>query len=211
MTLPFPDIHIYQFDTSEIASPSGTRHIEGGNFAFVRRVSLGCLNYGGVGTSGVLNFGEISINLTNPQSEFTSDVVALVFRLASSGVGISNMRLHLSDETALTQPAADFGTQQAFVQMTASGSIWQHNPLLPSGAGTQLTTSVPLQNVFRQDGAIFLAETQDRDVSEFVYINIVAPIDYPIGDYGVCGSGLLRFNFLFDYWDSEQFLQFGEP
>lgn len=211
MTLPFPDIHIYQYDTSEIASPSGTRHIEGGNFAFRRRVGLGCINYGAIGTSGVLDFGEISINLTSPTSDFTSDVTAITFRLASSGVGISSMRLYLSDDSALTGPASDVGVPPAFVQMTASGSIWVHNPLLPSGAGTKLTTTVPLPNVFRQDGAIFLAETQDRDASEFVYLNLVTPVDFPVGDFGVCGSGLLRFNFVFDYWDSEQFLQFGEP
>lgn len=210
MTLPFPDIHIYQFDTSEIASPSGVRHIEEGSFAFVRRVGLGCLNYAGLGTSGVMDFGDIGINLINPQSSFTSEVVALIFRLAGSGVGISNMRLHLSDNSALTGPATDVGIPPAFVQMTNSG-IWQPNAQLPSGAGTQLTISVPSQNVFRQDGKTFLVEAQDRDVSQFIYLNVVVPIDFPVGDFGICGSGLLRFNFVFDYWDGEQFLQFGEP
>jgi hypothetical protein len=211
MTLNFPDIHIYQFDTSEIASPSGNRHIEDGSFAFVRRVGLDCLTYSGAGTSGTLGFGEINVDLTNPKSHSESDVIALVFRLASSGVGISDMRLYLTDNTALTEPAADVGVPSAFVQMATSGNIWAHNPLLPSGAGTQLTTSIPSTNIRRQDGKIYLTGLQDRDVSEFVYMNLVVPIGFPVGIFGVCGSGLLRFNLLFDYWDSEQFIQFGEP
>lgn len=209
--IEFPDIHIYQYDTSEIASPSGTRHIEGGSFAFLRRVGLGCANYGDVGTSGVLDFGPVIVDLANPQSSFVSDVTAITFRLATSGTGVSSLRLHLSDNTALTQPAADVGVPSAFIQIATSGGTWQPNPLLPSGAGTQLTTSVPATNVLRQDGANFMAELQDGDASEFVYMNLVVPIDFPTGDYGVCGSGLLRFNLLFDYWDSEQFLQFGGP
>jgi len=212
MSIPFPDIHIYQFDTNEIASPSGKRHIEGGSFAFVQRVGLGCVSYTTTGTSGTLNFGDIEVNLAEPRSHYESDPIALVFRLASSGVGISNMRLYLSDDTALTQPAADVGVPPAFVQMTTSGNIWAYNGVLPSGAGIQLTTTAPVnRNVFRQDGNGFLAGLQDNDVSAFVYLNLVVPINFPLGDFGPCGSGLVRLNFTFDYWNSEQFLQFGEP
>lgn len=211
MSLPFPDIHIDQYDTSEIASPSGQRHIEGGSFAFRRRVSLGCLTYGAVGTSGSMQFSDVKINVASPQSEYASKVTALVFRLASSGVGISNMRLYLSDNDALTQPAADVGAPPAFVQGTSSGT-WQPNALLPSGAGVILGTSpASALAVLRQDGEGYLTGAQDRDVSQFVYLNLIVPVDFPRGNFGVCGSGLLRFNFIFDYFDAEQFLQFGEP
>lgn len=211
MSLPFPDIHIYQYDTSEIASPSGSRHIEGGGFAFIRRIALGCISYGAVGTSGTMSFNDITINVADPISEYASRVEALVFRLASSGVAIANMRLYLTDNDALTQPAADVGAPPAFVQMTVSGT-WQPNALLPSGAGTILTTSVPgSQSIFRQDGKSYLAEILDRDASQFVYLNLIVPIDFPLGHFGICASGSLRFNFIFDYFDSEQFLQFGEP
>ena len=211
MTLPFPDIHIYQYDTSEVASPSGQRHIEGGSFAFRRRVGLGCLTYGAVGTSGTMMFDDIKINVAAPQSEYASRVAALTFRVAKSGVGISNMRLYLTDNDALTQPAADVGSPPAFVQVTSSGT-WQPNALLPSGTGDVLATSLAGAHVVRrQDGEGYLAATSDKDVSQFVFLNLVVPIDFPKGNFGVCGSGLLRFNFVFDYFDAEQFLQFGEP
>jgi hypothetical protein len=210
MILPFPDIHIYQFDTGEVADPSGTRNIEGGSFAFVRRVGLNCSTYSGSGTSGTMQFETIVADAVTPASHHISPVSALLFRLNASGVGISNMTLYLVDQTGLTLPAAYYGLPSAFIQMTASG-IWQPNCTLPSGAGTRLSTVVPSQNIYRQDGKLYLAGEQDKDVSQWVYLNVVIPHGFPNGDFGACGSGQVRFAFAFDYWDSEQFLQFGDP
>lgn len=209
--IPFPDIHIYQFNTSEIADPSGTRHIEGGSFAFVKRVGLNCGDYSGAGTSGILDFGRIRINTAAPSDPIASDVIALIIRLASSGVGIANMRLYLTDQTALTRPALDVGKPSPFVQMIPSG-IWQPNPTLPSGAATRLTNIIgKTANFNRQDGKSYIAASEDRDVSQYIYMNMIIPYGFPLGAFGSCGSGLLRFGIAFDYFKSDEFLRFGEP
>jgi len=38
----FPIIRVFEWDTSEIASPVGQRHLAGGSFAFKQIVSSGC-------------------------------------------------------------------------------------------------------------------------------------------------------------------------
>lgn len=211
MAFIFPDIHVYQFDTSEISDPSGSRHIEGGSFAFVQRVGLNCSIYSGPGTSGTLDFGPIRIDPNNYPDYVNTEVIALVFRVATSGTGVSNMRLYLTDRTALTLPAAYVGRPPGFVQIASSG-IWQPNSVLPSGAGTTLGVTVPsIHNIKRQDGKTYMAASEDQDVSEYVYMNVVLPNSFPLGAFGVCGSGLLRFGLVFDYFESESFLQFGEP
>ena len=84
--------------------------------------------------------------------------------------------------------------------------------LLPSGAGTRLTRAVPsLPNINRQDGGNALLGEDDLNSSEFVYMNLVIPFNFPIGTFGICGSGNLRFGFSFNYWSNDYILEFGEP
>jgi hypothetical protein len=64
---------------------------------------------------------------------------------------------------------------------------------------------------FRQDGTAGLAGQDDLNSSEFVYLNLVMPLGSPLGDYGVCGSGLLRFGLVFNYWCNDFNIQFGGP
>jgi hypothetical protein len=195
-----PLIHFYEYDVSEVASPIGLRHIEGAGFAFEQRLALGCQTYTGIGTSGTLNFGELQFDFSAPVSHVESDVQAVIMRIANSGFVLTNMRLYLTDDTAL-RVARDAGLDPAFVQYTTSG-IWQPNALLPSGAGTRLSTTIPAtQNLFRQDGNSRIDRNDDHDVSQFIYMNIVAPLGIPLGTFGVCGSGLLRFAVQYDYFE----------
>lgn len=182
-----PNLVWYQFDTTEVADPSGSRHIEGGSFAFQKVVSSG------ICVSG-LAFPTVTIDLSaGVQDSYISRPVALIFRLNSvtSGSGINDFRFYLSKDTALR---GDNNQPFAFVQMTASG-IWQPNCSLPSGVGTKFNLNeIPASpNVLRQDGKLFINGTGDSQVSQYIYINVVVPSRYPLGTYGICGSGDLEF------------------
>ncbi len=194
----FPIIQFYEFDVAEIADPAGTRHIEGGSFAFRQRLALGCQTYTGVGTSGTLIFEDVKINAS--ESHVESKVAAVIARLATSGIIMTNMRLYLFDDSVV-QASKDQGLDPILVQFAVSG-IWQPNGLLPSGAGQSLSTTPPASpNVFRQDGVNLINGEQDADVSQYMYINIAVPNGTPLGNFGACGSGLLTFGFLYDFYN----------
>jgi hypothetical protein len=96
------------------------------------------------------------------------------------------------------------------MQFAPSGSNWRFNLEMPSGIFSRLTTSIPtFQNVFRQDGSNGLLAEDDANSSEFIYLNIVIPLGHPLGSYGVCGSGLLRFGLVFNYYSNAFALGFG--
>lgn len=84
--------------------------------------------------------------------------------------------------------------------MAVSG-IWQPNCSLPSGIGTRMTAGeIPaFANVLRQDNKIFIEGIGDLEVSQYIYLNIVVPSIYSLGDFGICGSGNLRFSLLYNY------------
>ena len=199
MVLPGPPIiEIFEYDTAEVASPVGSRHIEGGGFAFVQRVSFGCQVYSGPGTSGTLIFRDVKFNPSSPVSHINSKVSALVFRMATSGARLSDLKLFLSQGSALSG-SRNVGLDPAIVQYVASG-VWQPNPIWTSGIVSRLPSVVPsVPNIFRQDGQNIIDGNGDVDVSQFMYMSLVVPMGYPIGTYGICGSGLLRFGVVYDY------------
>lgn len=210
----FPIIRIFEWDTAEIASPSGTRHIPGGSFAFKQMVGSGCsnsnpLNVGA--TSGNIGFS-VRFDLTDGQSSshVASKPTAITFNLAASGTAISDMKLFLTDDSAF-QASQDQGMDRAFMQYAPSGSLWRYNLSLPSGSVRRIPTSVPVSaNIFRQDGGNALVGQDDSNSSEFVYLNIVVPQGTAAKTYGVCGSGLLRLALVFNYWSNDFILEFGD-
>lgn len=209
----FPIVEIFEYDTAEIADPGGLRHIAGGSFAFRQKVSLGCsvATPGVQSTSGVLRFESLRFDSGNLTSHIESKVTAITFHLAASGTAISNMRLYIVDNTALMAGPGDTGTEPARLQFAVSG-IWQPNSTLPSGITGELPTSVPSDsNVARQDGTPTLFNTDDRNASQYVYMNVLVPLGFPLGTFGVCGSGLLRLGLVFDYYSDEYIFEFGEP
>lgn len=212
-----PVVRIFEWDTAEIVSPQGTRTTPGGSFAFKQIVSSGCETADPnlpATTSGIIAFEKTRFDITegtaNLPSHIESKVTALTFNLANSGVAISDMRIYLINESAL-QGSVTFNQDPGFVQFAASGSSWIPNAILPSGAGTRLTTTVPIsRNVKRQNGGNALVGNDDQNSSEFVYMNVVLPLGYPLGNFGVCGSGILRFGLIFNYWSNDYILQFGD-
>ena len=212
----FPVIRVFEWDTSELASPVGNRTSPGGTFAFKQIVASGCStadpNNAG-GSSGTLIFANTRFDLTNLPlpSHLESNVTAITFNVAHSGTAISDLRLFLADDSAF-QGSADQGLDRAFIQYSPSGSNWLPNVVMPSGSVNRLPLTVPiLQNVFRQDGNQGLVGEDDANSSEFVYLNMVLPLGSPLGTYGVCGSGLLRIGLIFNYWNNDFILQFGDP
>lgn len=211
----FPVIRVFEWNTSEIASPVGNRTLPGGAFAFKKIVSSGCQTAdpnNASATSGVLMFENTKFDLTSTpfQSELVSKVTAITFNLAASGTAISDLRLYLVDDSAF-QASQDQGLDRAFMQYAPSGSQWLPNLTLPSGSVEKIPFTVPAnQNVFRQDGANALVGEDDQNSSEFVYLNIVVPLGTPFGSFGVCGSGILRLGLVFNYWNNDFILEFGD-
>lgn len=203
----FPIVRVFEWNTSEVASPVGSRTTPGGAFAFKQIVASGCEmadpNFP-ASTSGTLIFEDVKFDLTNLPlpSHLASKVTAITFNLAASGTAISDLRLYLVDDSAF-QASRDEGLDRGFMQYAPSGSLWRPNLLLPSGSVQRLPTVVPtLPNVRRQDGGQALVGEDDSNSSEFVYLNIVLPLGTPLGPFGVCGSGLLRLALVFNYWSN---------
>jgi hypothetical protein len=208
-----PLIRVFAWDVAEISSPVGNRTNPGGSFAFKYMVASGCMTADPLNpatTSGTLLFEGTKFDLTNLPlpSHLTSKPACITFNIANSGVGVSDMRLFLIDNSAM-RVGVWHGAGSGIVQIHQGGSSWLYNFTMPSGAYPALTTSIPsLPNVRRQDGAPGLAGQDDLNSSEFVYLNLIIPLGFPLGNFGVCGSGLLRFGLTFNYWSNDYLLSF---
>jgi hypothetical protein len=195
-----PIVRFFEWDTAEIADPVGTRHLEGGSFAFKQRVARGCFTYSGVGTSGTLQFEGTSFDVASQPSHIESKVTAVSISLGTSGVAISNMRVYLKDDSGLLA-SKDQGLDPAIIQYTASG-IWQPNAVLPSGIAPKLSTVIPVNpNLSRHDGFAGLEGQDDVNASQYAYMNVLIPFGAPLGTYGICGSGRISIGLTFDYFD----------
>ena len=210
----FPIIRVFEWNTSEVASPVGSRTTPGGAFAFKQIVASGCQMANPnqpASTSGTLLFEDVRFDLTNLPlpSHLASKVTAITFNLAASGTAISDLRLYLVNDSAF-QASQDEGLDRGFMQYAPSGSLWLPNLTLPSGSAQRVPTTIPtLPNVRRQDGAQALIGEDDSNSSEFVYLNIVLPLGTPLGPFGVCGSGILRLALVFNYFSNAFVLGFG--
>jgi len=187
-----PGLTWYQFDTTELSNPSGERHIEGGAFAFERAIASGTCASG-------MAFPQITMEVPGYADHYVSRPVAVIFRLSTiaSGSGIADMRFYLTEDAALS---GDGNEPKAFVQIAVSGQ-WLPNCTMPSGANDKMYKNVipAVANVSGQAGQFAIEGTNDNFVSQYIYMNVVVPSRYPVGDYGICGSGQLRFCLLYDY------------
>jgi hypothetical protein len=214
MTTVFPFLRIHEWNIGENSSPVGVRNVPAGSPAFKQIISVDCetsdpLNLSS--TSGTLLFEDTKFEVFGAsQSHLESRVAAITVHVVTDTVAIGNLKLYLQNDSAF-QASQDEGLDRAFIQFTTSG-IWQPGALLPSGAGVKLETFIPNNpNVFRQDGALALVNTNDFNSSQFIYMNLVSPLGTPLGTYGICGSGLVTFCLGFDYWCNDFILEFGDP
>jgi hypothetical protein len=208
-----PFFKIFEWDTAELSNPSGFRHLVGGTFAFRSVISEGCSEYSpnnAANSSGILNFQNTKFDLSDAvPSHLESKVSALTLHLMTSGIAVGNIRMFLVNDSGL-RATESVGQDPAFIQFTTSG-IWQPNGVLPSGVGTRLSTTVPeFASVRRQDGYGLIRGENDRNASEFIYMNVVIPWGHPLGTYGACGSGVIKVAFTFDYHSNDYIIDFGE-
>lgn len=208
-----PLIRVFAWDVAEIASPVGNRTNPGGAFAFKYMVASGCKTADPLNpstTSGTLMFEGTKFDLTAPTYPpyLESKPACITFNIANSGVGVSDMKLFLIDDSCLKAGIWN-NCGSGFIQIYQGGSSWLYGLTMPSGSYPRLTTSIPsYPNVMRQDGIAGLIGQDDVNSSEFVYLNLIIPFGFPLGGFGVCGSGLLRFGLVFNYWSNDYTLTF---
>ncbi len=194
LTVPVPTIRFSSWDNTELADPVGTRHLVSGAFAYDKELGLGCSN--------AMSFNNLKLSLTN-EDPFVGSAVAVVNvsvpnfgTLQASGLSaVYNMRLWLpsGSGTAIASSAAS-------LQFITSG-VWIPNLSFPSGFGQVMLTSLPTQfNLRRIDGQSALVSFNDANVSEWIYMRLFLDRDFPVGTYGICGSGLLRPRLTFDFY-----------
>ena len=189
-----PEIRFSSWDNSELADPVGTRHLVSGAFAYDKQIGVGCDN--------AMAFGNLRLTLGNNTPFASSDVAVVNFTfpnfgdLQSSGIStITNFRLWLpsGSGTVLDLPGSH-------LQFQTSG-VWTPNFTFPSGAGQQLESTVPSQfNVRRIDGIPGIDSFNDANVSEWIYMRLFLDADFPVGTYGVCGSGTFRLRLTYDFY-----------
>lgn len=192
--VPFPSIQFSTWDNTELADPSGTRHLVSGAFAYDKLVGLGC--------GLAMAFNELLLNAGENEPFASSNVAVLniavpnIGELQSSGLtGIYNMKMWIPAGSGSV-----IDTPGAHLEFFTSG-LWVPNVDFPSGHGQEFLRTLPTQfNVRRQDGNNELVGYQDTQVSEYIYMRMFLDERFPVGTYGVCGSGSLRPRLTFDFY-----------
>jgi len=192
--VPFPDIQFSSWRNSELADPIGTRHLVSGAFAYDKLLDKGCAD--------ALTFNNLVLDAAGNQPFVASDVAVInvsvpnLGELQASGLSsVYNMRLWIpaGSGTVLDLPGIHLQFQ------TLPG--WVANFVFPSGAGEPFMTTLPTQfNLRRITGENEITSFNDEHVSEFVYIRLFLDADFALGDFGICGSGLLRPRLTFDFY-----------
>lgn len=193
MSIPFPIIRFASWDASE-TDPVGSRHIESGAFAYDKTVGLGC--------DAALAIDGLRLNLTTGDTFVESDVAVLNFafpnfgELTASGITtINNIRMWLpaGSGSVLDVPGISLQYQ--------TSQTWIQNPSFPSGAGNEFPTTIPgSSNIRRIDGSEAITSFNDANVSEWIYLRVFMDANFPVGTYGICGSGLLRPRLTYDFF-----------
>jgi len=82
-----------------------------------------------------------------------------------------------------------------------TSGVWVPNVSFPSGHGQEFSSILPDGfNVRQVDGRNEITSYTDSEVSEYVYMRMFVDVNFPIGTFGICGSGLLRPRLTFDFY-----------
>ena len=192
--VPFPDIQISSWNNAETADPIGTRHLVSGAFAYDKLVGLGC------GLS--MAFNNLKLNAGANEPFASSDVAVVNFsvpnmgELQASGLSaIYNLRFWIPSGSG-----SIIDTPGAHLEFFTSG-VWVPNAVFPSGHGQPFLRTLPTQfNVTKHDGRNELTSFSDDQVTEYVYMRMFIDDRFPLGTFGVCGSGSLRPRLTFDFY-----------
>lgn len=194
VNVPFPQIQFSSWNNSELADPIGTRHLPSGAFAYEKLIGIGC--------GLAMAFNGLVLNAGANQPYASSDVAVIniavpnMGELQSSGLNaIYNMKLWIP-----TGSGTVIETPGAHLEFFTSG-VWVPNVSFPSGHGQQFQSTLPSQfNVRRQNGNAEIEGYEDTQVSEYIYMRLFLDERFPVGTFGICGSGLLRLRLTYDFF-----------
>jgi hypothetical protein len=192
--VPFPVIQFSTWDNSELADPIGTRHLVSGAFAYDKLVGLGC------GLS--MAFNNLQLDAVAGEPFVGSEVAVMnisvsnMGELQASGLNaVYNMKLWI--------PAGSgsiIDTPGSHLEFFTSG-LWVPNVNFPSGHGQTFLRTLPTQfNVRQHAGRAELTSYSDDETSEYIYMRMFLDADFPLGTFGICGSGSLRPRLTFDFY-----------
>lgn len=192
--VPFPVIQFSTWDNTELADPIGTRHLVSGSFAYDKLVGIGCglaMSFGGLQLDAGANEPFVGSNVA-----VLNISVSNMGELQASGLNaVYNMKLWI--------PAGSgsiIDTPGAHLEFFTSG-LWVPNVGFPSGHGQSFLRTLPTQfNVRQNGGRAELTSYTDDETSEYVYMRMFLDADFPLGTYGICGSGSLRPRLTFDFY-----------
>jgi hypothetical protein len=99
----------------------------------------------------------------------------------------------LASGTAINSPHAS-------LQFIPSG-VWTPNFAFPSGAGQSIPFSLPDgPNLSRIDGGVSITGYSAAQTTQYIYLRLFLDANFPTGNFGICGSGLLRPVLSFDFY-----------
>jgi len=192
--IPFPVLQFSSWRNTELADPIGTRHLVSSAFAYDKLVGRSC------GLSMAFNGLRLDTNIGQP---FIGSDVAVINisvpnmgELQASGLStVYNMKIWIP-----TGSGSVIDTPGAHLEFLTSGD-WIPNISFPSGAGQEFLRTLPTQfNVRRHNGQNELTSFSDEHVSEYIYMRMFLDERFPLGTFGVCGSGSLRPKVTFDFY-----------
>lgn len=190
--VPFPIIQFSSWDNTELADPIGTRHLVSGAFAYDKLLGLGC--------GLAMAFNGLKLDTTQP---FIGSDVAIINMSVSNMGELQASGLNAVYNMKLWIPAGSgsvIDTPGAHLEFFTSGQ-WVPNVDFPSGHGQQFLRTLPTQfNVRQNAGRAELTSYTDDETSEYVYMRIFLDERFPLGTFGICGSGSLRPRLTFDFY-----------
>lgn len=174
-----PQIDIIQLDN--VIDPSGTRDLGAAASGFVKFLDTS--------TSGHLDFG--TMNTSN--SGVFSDTKLVFFRPTSLGDAseIYNFRFYLSSTSA-------WATGNYLFKMANEIHYESAKALDASASG--VPTSLPVAaNIVNTQGIGTIQAVAESGCSQYIWLNVYADIDVPVGTYGGPGNGGFRYRLTYDF------------
>lgn len=180
----FPSVQWIQQDPA--VDPSGFRDV----------LTTGFLRQLGTGAGQELNFGQLNTTGSGAIAD-TQLIYARVSDFGSAS-GVFNMRFYWNDTSSWGLGTYRFLEQKGlhFVPSLTLDSSAENTPTVvptsPNLSGTITEPEFPL-------GKPWMSGLLDNDVSQYVWLSILAGVDVPVKTYGGAGAGTFRARLLYDF------------
>jgi len=174
-----PQIDIIQLDN--LINPSGTRNLGAGTSGFVKFLDTS--------SSGHLDYG--FLNVTN--SGVYAGTKLVFFHPTSMGDALElyNFRFYLYSISAWGTGTYNF--------------LWDKTVHFQSGkalslSDTNVPTSIPTSgNVLSTASGIYIQTIAESGCSQYIYLDLYAGTNVPVGTYGGPGNGGFRYRLTYDF------------